>query len=163
MCCEITRERPPKSPIYLNKCHRRLLKWHNKTNTLGRAKADTFFSNASDVCKDDDEDFGFNFPKSYEAREYWEMLDGKERSISTSLQKDLLNVILLIIPLIKSSLLLNEADERDIGVCAKKVRAALRLRKFSSWNAEVLHDEGTVLGVHPPGQSDNQANLFFTT
>ncbi|MCD6184501.1 MAG: hypothetical protein J7K84_01725 [Deltaproteobacteria bacterium] len=49
------------------------------------------------------------------------MLDGKERSISTSLQKNLLNVILLIIPLIKSSLLLNEADERNIGVCAKKV------------------------------------------
>ena len=51
----------------------------------------------------------------------WVMLDGKERSISTSLQKNLLNVILLIIPLIKSSLLLNEADERNIGVCAKKV------------------------------------------
>lgn len=123
-----------------------------------KTKADIFFSDASAACKDDDENFSFNFPRNYEASEYWEMLEDKEHSISTSLQKDLLKVISLIIPLIKSSLLLNEADERDIGICAKKARAALRLRKFSSWDAEVLHDEGTVLGVHPPGQSDNQAN-----
>jgi hypothetical protein len=111
-----------------------------------KTKADAFFSNASDVCKDGDDDFKFNFPKSYEASEYWEMLDDKQHSISNSLQKDLLKVISSIIPLIKNSLLLNEADEREIGVCAKKTRAALRLRNYHSWDTEVLHDEGTVLG-----------------
>jgi hypothetical protein len=118
-----------------------------------KTKADAFFASAFDTCKlDDDEPFG-------EASEYWEMLDDKQRELSHSLQKDLLKVISSIIPLIKSSLLLNEADERDIGICAKKIRAAFQLREFNSWDAEVLHDEGTVLGVTPPGQSDNQSSL----
>jgi len=89
------------------------------------------------------------------------MLDDEQRSTSTSLQKDLLKVISSIIPFIKSSLLLNEADEREIGVCAKKTRASLRLRNFSSWDAELLHDEGMVLGIHPPGQTDNQSSHPF--
>ena len=36
------------------------------------------------------------------------------------------------------------------------MRASLLLRRFSSWTTEVLHDEGTVLGVQPAGQSDDQ-------
>jgi hypothetical protein len=35
------------------------------------------------------------------------------------------------------------------------MRAALLLRQFHSWDAEVLHDEGIVLGVRPAGQSDD--------
>lgn len=38
----------------------------------------------------------------------------------------------------------------------KAMRAALLLRRFSSWTTEVMHDEGTVLGVQPAGQSDNR-------
>jgi hypothetical protein len=37
----------------------------------------------------------------------------------------------------------------------KAMRAALFLREFRSWPTEVLHDEDRVLGVHPPGQSDD--------
>jgi hypothetical protein len=54
----------------------------------------------------------------------------------------------------KSSLT-SEADQRDLVIAAKTMRAALRLRKFETWNAEVLHDEGNVLGVNPASQSDN--------
>lgn len=35
------------------------------------------------------------------------------------------------------------------------MRASLRLREFRYWNVDVVHDEGTVLGVNPPGQSDD--------
>jgi hypothetical protein len=38
----------------------------------------------------------------------------------------------------------------------KAMRAALLLRRFRSWNAEVLHDEDIVLGVTPAGQSDDE-------
>lgn len=38
------------------------------------------------------------------------------------------------------------------------MRATLKLRKFSAWDIEVLHDEGTVLGVSPPGQSEDKSN-----
>lgn len=53
-----------------------------------------------------------------------------------------------------TSPLLNEADEKEIGICTKKMRAALRLRKFRSWDMEDQHDEGLVLGVTPQGQSE---------
>jgi hypothetical protein len=36
----------------------------------------------------------------------------------------------------------------------KAMRAAILLRDFHSWTADLLHDEGTVLGVQPAGQSD---------
>jgi len=121
-----------------------------------KVKTGIFFSDASEQCKEegDDDVFGFS-SRTYDANELWEKLDENQQNISVSLQKDLFKIISLIIPLIKNSVLLNEADERDIGICAKKIRATLRLRKFSAWDAEVLHDEGTVLGVHPPGQTEN--------
>jgi hypothetical protein len=122
-----------------------------------RNKAVEFFSNASNICGDTDAEFNYTYPKSYEASEYWVMLNDEQHSFSTSVQKDLLKVVSQVIPLIKNSLLLNEADERDIGICTKRIRSALQLRKFRSWDAQVLHDEDIVLGVHPPGQSDDQA------
>ncbi len=131
---------------------------HLKKDLLDiRKKADGFFSKASDICGDTDAGFNYIYPKSNEASEYWEILNDEQHSISTSLQKDLLKVVSLVIPLIKSSLLHNEADERDIGICTKKIRSALQLRKFRSWDVQVLHDEDIVLGVNPPGQSDNQS------
>lgn len=123
-----------------------------------KEKAKSFFSEASVQCEEGEEgDFSFMSSRTYEINEFWEKLDDNQQKVSVSLQKKIFKIISSIIPLIKNSVLLNEADERDIGVCAKKIRAALRLRKFSSWEAEVLHDEGTVLGVHPPGQSEKQS------
>lgn len=125
-----------------------------------KEKAESFFSNASEQCEEGkDDEFDFMYSRTHETNEFWEKLDSKQHKISITLQKDLFKIISSMIPLIKNSVLLNEADERDIGVCAKKIRATLRLRKFNSWEAEVLHDEDIVLGVHPPGQSDNQPIL----
>ncbi len=119
-------------------------------------KAKDFFSSASEVCvEEDDSDF---MPTRLSADTYWDMHDDDLKNISISIQKDIFKVVSEIIPLLKSSPLLNEADERDIGICAKKIRASLRLRKFQSWDIEVLHDEGQVLGVNPPGQSEIDPN-----
>ena len=50
---------------------------------------------------------------------------------------------------------LSQTDQVEIGHSIKAIRAALRLRKYKYWGPEVLHDEGMVLGVEPPGQSEN--------
>jgi len=128
-----------------------------KTDLLAiKEKAESFFANASEQCEEEkDDECNFMSSRTHETNEFWEKLDSNQQKISITLQKDLFKIISSIIPLIKNSVLLNEADERDIGDCAKKIRATLRLRNFSSWDAEILHDEGTVLGVHPPGQTDN--------
>jgi len=119
-------------------------------------KANEYFHSTSKVCVEEDES-GF-IPTRLSVDTYWDMLDDDLKNISISIQKDIFKIVSEIIPRLKSSPLLNEADERDIGICAKKIRAALRLRKFQSWDIEVLHDEGQVLGVNPPGQSETEAN-----
>ena len=89
---------------------------------------------------------------------YWDKLTQENRQLSQKIQETLLNVIALIIPTLKASPVLDESDEKDVGRCVKRMRAALKLRKFSSWDIEVLHDEGTVLGVNPPGQSEDECS-----
>lgn len=70
--------------------------------------------------------------------------------LSQKTQETLLNVIALYIPTLKASPILDESDEKDVRRCVKRMRAYLRLRKFSAWDIEVFHDEGAVLGVSPP-------------
>ena len=65
-----------------------------------------------------------------------------------------MQVIRTIANSMKYTALLSEADRRDLGIWAKSVRASLRLRRYAAWDIEVLHDEGRVLGVQPPRQSD---------
>jgi hypothetical protein len=82
---------------------------------------------------------------------YWDKLTHENRLLSQKTQETLLKVISLIIPTLKASPVLNESDEKDVGLCVKRMRAALKLRRYRSWDTMVLHDEGRVLGVNPPG------------
>lgn len=50
---------------------------------------------------------------------------------------------------IRRSPLLTEADERAAGHAFKGMRAALRFCSFEFEDIEILHDEGTVLGIQP--------------
>ncbi|MGY0638967.1 MAG: hypothetical protein ACW7DW_18715 [Paraglaciecola chathamensis] len=89
---------------------------------------------------------------------YWDKLSQENRLLSQKTQEILLSVIALFIPTLKASPVLDESDEKDVRRCVKRMRAALKLRKFSAWDIEVLHDEGAVLGVSPPGQSEDKSN-----
>lgn len=89
---------------------------------------------------------------------YWDQLTHESRMLSQKTQETLLNVIALFIPTLKASPVLDVSDEKDVRRSVKKMRATLKLRKFSAWDIEVLHDEGTVLGVSPPGQSEDKSN-----
>jgi hypothetical protein len=116
-------------------------------------EANTFFDAALVEC---DEYSGDRWPNIAIGRNaYWDILDKETRLSSQKTQETLLNVIALFIPTLKASPVLDESDEKDVRRCVKRMRAALKLRKFKTWDIEVLHDEGTVLGVNPPGQSED--------
>lgn len=89
---------------------------------------------------------------------YWDKLTQENRQLSQKAQETLLNLIALILPTLKASPVLDESDQKDVGRCVKRMRAALKLRRFRSWDIEVLHDDGTVLGVSPPGQSEDECS-----
>jgi nucleoside 2-deoxyribosyltransferase len=72
---------------------------------------------------------------------------------SGRIRDDLASLAKRIGPAIRRSPLLTEADERDVGHAIKGMRAALRFRAFEHWDTDVLHDEGTMIGVHSAGES----------
>ena len=86
---------------------------------------------------------------------YWEQLDDVQQGISIDLQSNLLKSVKMISNCITHSPLLMEADHRDLSRWAKSLRSALRLREYHAWDPKLLHDEGTVLGFQPSGQSDD--------
>ena len=90
----------------------------------------------------------------FETTKYWDVLSDALREKSISIQRLLLSTVGTIQNYIKLSPLLTEADEQDLIKCIKSMRAALNLREYKSWEVNVVHDEGTVLGVNPPGQSE---------
>ena len=57
---------------------------------------------------------------------------------------------------VRNAPLASEADQRDVMTGTKTMRAALLLRRFRSWDMEILNDEDIVLGVTPAGQSDDE-------
>lgn len=129
------------------------IKWiSEELSDLAKA-AQSYFEEAIIQCQDDGEPAWASGRRGTNA--FWELLDDNLKSTSQRLQQQMLDVVPKLLPIVKNSPLLNETDEKEIGICIKKMRAALRLRDFRSWDVEVLHDEGTVLGVNPPGQSED--------
>ena len=92
--------------------------------------------------------------ETLDADHYWSKLDNTLQATSLRLQSSLIQITKAIANSMKYSTLLSEPDRRDLGTWTKSVRAALRLREYSAWDTEVLHDEGVVFGVQPAGQSD---------
>lgn len=115
-----------------------------------RNKARCFFETVEKYAE------GAKWSLSMYKRDSWDLLEEEDKSNSAEAQKIMLSVIGPLIVLVKSSPLLNDADAIEIGKTAKAMRASLRLREFRSWDAELLHDEGNVLGVKPPGQSEEK-------
>jgi hypothetical protein len=86
---------------------------------------------------------------------YWDMISPQTRALAADLEKRLLALAGKIIEATRKSPLLSEADHRDVVTGTKAIRAALHLGSFQEWTTEILHDEGQVLGVRPPGQSED--------
>jgi hypothetical protein len=87
---------------------------------------------------------------------FWEKLPTEVRDEAARLNDRLVSLMGQLARSVRKTPLASEADQRDVMTGTKAMRAALLLRRFRSWDPEVLHDEGTVLGVTPAGQSDDQ-------
>lgn len=129
-------------------------------------EATTFFDAALLDC--DEEPIYYRIDSTERRNAYWEKLTNANRQLSQMAQETLLNVISLFIPTLKASPLLDKSDEMDVGRCVKRMRAALKLRKYTYWEIQILNDEDILLGVNPPGQSENEysspddaRNVFF--
>ena len=86
---------------------------------------------------------------------YWSQLTASDRSLSSELQDELLDVVRKIANSFPHSGLTTPSDESDLVIWTKSARASLRLRMYNHWEMEILHDEGTYLGTQAAGQSEN--------
>lgn len=89
---------------------------------------------------------------------YWEKLPLDLQNGAEKLIETFIPLAAEAISYIKRSSLLSDADQRDFGFLVKAIRAAIHLHDFSHWDAEVLHDEGTILGIQPSGQREDSAS-----
>lgn len=117
--------------------------------------AEEFFSSALDVIGEQKTvTFISDIPTKSDG--YWGKLPEKIKVKSQDIQESVLQLVSSLIQVLQLSPILDKSDEKDIGVCTKRMRSALKLREYRSWEIEVLHDEGMVLGVKPPGQSEER-------
>jgi len=88
------------------------------------------------------------------ADEYWKQVPTESQRTAEDLVSRLLAFGARLAEAAKSSTLAGPEDQRDVKLSVKAMRAALRLRNFQYVEADVLHDEGTVLGLRPASQSE---------
>lgn len=94
-----------------------------------------------------------------ERDELWNKMSSTIQDGATSLIERVIDVAPLIAESARMTPYLAPADQIDLGHAIKGMRSALHLCRYRYWDTEVLHDEGTVLGVNPAGQSDNEGTL----
>jgi hypothetical protein len=87
---------------------------------------------------------------------YWYLLSPELQEESDRITENIIESIKIITPAIKMSPLLTEADERDLSISVKTIRASLYLREFHFRDAEVIYDEDIVIGMQPAKQSDER-------
>lgn len=120
---------------------------------LARLKEDggIYFSGAAEIVKIDP-----YYSHSNEPKYYWNQLTTELQEKGQKLAHSSIIFTGKLAPLTRQSLLVTEADERDLSIAAKTLRASFLLRNYYHWDTEAIHDEGSVLGVQRAGQSDNE-------
>ncbi|MER9456085.1 hypothetical protein [Mesorhizobium sp. M0478] len=122
-------------------------------------EAMSFFDRAGGYLKSngswkEDKDFGY----SYEHIDYWVKLPEDAQSEAKLIASRLAGLAQQTAPTIRRSPLLTEADEREAGHAFKGMRSALRFRDFEFEDVQVLHDEGSVLGLQAARESERMAD-----
>lgn len=85
---------------------------------------------------------------------YWEQLPFALRTVANVLITRVLNACAELAGQTGLSPLAGPEDTKEIKLVAKRMRSALSLRKYHYREAEVLHDEGSVLGYRSAEQMD---------
>lgn len=116
-------------------------------------EADKYFDSAALVAiEPDEETFGL-FPM-LSTDHYWEQLPSDLQVVADELITRVLNACAALAGQTRSSPLAGPEDTRDVKLAAKRMRSALTLRKYHYREADVLHDEGNVLGYRSAEQTD---------
>ena len=121
----------------------------------------SFFDRASSFLKTNgawQEDTGGTFDYSNRYIDYWVALPEDAQREANLLAARLAALAQQVAPAIRRAPLLTEADEREAGHAFKGMRSALKFRDFEFEDAQVLHDEGTVLGLQPARERMDVAN-----
>src|SRR6516164_146262 len=122
-----------------------------------RTDADKYFDKAMDAIFDNDLRLRQSDDLGTRRDMYWQRLTDEIRAEAKRLDRRLVSLMGQIARAVRSAPLTSEADQRDVMTGTKAMRAALLLREFRSWNADVLNDEDIILGVTPAGQSDDSS------
>lgn len=117
-------------------------------------RAGEYFQKVAQALAGVSEEDPYGSPR--DAEFFWSKLPNELQIEAKTIVGALVQLVRGIIPLAQRSPALTDADQRDIGFVVKEMRAALQLRHYRHWDIEVLHDEGTVLGVQPSGQSEDK-------
>ncbi len=85
----------------------------------------------------------------------WSLLTAKDQESADRLRGSLREVMAELAQEAQRSVLVDEADIRLLRHNAKKMAAVLRFRLFRQWGIQIHHDEGSYIGMDPPGQSED--------
>lgn len=95
-------------------------------------------------------------PHDFDINEWYsQTIPEQEQREAEILSQNISRVVKNLSSAAKSSPLIDDADIRDMRMCLKQIRSALFFREYRFWDTDIIHDEGTVLGVSPASQSDN--------
>ena len=95
-------------------------------------------------------------PHDFDINEWYsETIQEQDQREAEILSQNISRVVKNLTSAAKGSPLVDDADIRDMRMCIKQIRSALFFREYRFWDTDVIHDEGTVLGVSPATQSDN--------
>ncbi len=118
-------------------------------------EADTYFDAAALVAMIDpkEESFGWTPPQP-STDHYWEQVPSELQVVADELITRVLSACAELAGQTRLSPLAGPEDTRDVKLAAKRMRSALTLRKYHYREADVLHDEGSVLGYRSAEQAD---------
>jgi hypothetical protein len=85
----------------------------------------------------------------------WAFLPEDQQRRGDELRGELRRIMAEIGAVAQTSVLLDSADTRMLSQNAKRMAASLRFRLFTSWGIQIHHDEGSYIGMDPPGQSED--------
>ncbi len=113
-----------------------------------------FFQNASDLLNG--QSFSSDAWGKVKRNEFWDMLDDVLQKKAQTIVTKIIKVAPLISESARLTTYLSQTDQIDLGHAIKGLRSSLHLCRYRYWGPEVLHDEGTVLGIEPAGQTDDE-------
>lgn len=118
------------------------------------ADAESYFSQAQGECSPHAKGDPFGWGMEYGVSDLWELLSSPMQEMANGITDRLLNIAAPIAHIAKTAPLTGSEDVQDVKEAAKKMRAALLLRRYQYQEPQVIHDEDRVLGFRPSEQCE---------